>query len=271
MPAELVEVAFRMMNARGLRRKIARVRPCRIDREIADLAYGSRQVRRKSAVTAETEWNARCSIRHRLNNPNNQPEEEFQMLYRTSLSAPVFGLRREIDRLFEDTFSRGDGVNNWSPAVDVSESDKEVKLELELPGINPEDVEITADNNVLTVRGEKHGERKEDAEDSRYHIVERSYGSFTRSFQLPQGLDDSKIQADCNNGILSIRIPKAALPQPRRIQIGQSASQSANRVSNGSQKSSAGIADNGKSKPQAAAEVSPKSRQPDSQPQGAAR
>ncbi|MGH9423644.1 MAG: Hsp20/alpha crystallin family protein [Thermoanaerobaculia bacterium] len=159
------------------------------------------------------------------------------MLYRTSLSAPVFGLRREIDRLFEDTFSRGDGVNNWSPAVDVSESDKEVKLELELPGINPEDVEITADNNILTVRGEKRGDRKEGTEDSRYHIVERSYGSFTRSFQLPPGLDDSKIHADCNNGILSVRIPKTALPQPRRIEINQSAS--ANRVSNGSQKSGA--------------------------------
>jgi len=193
------------------------------------------------------------------------------MLYRTSLSAPVFGLRREIDRLFEDTFSRGDGVNNWSPAVDVSESDKELKLELELPGINPEDVEISADNNVLTVRGEKHCERKEGAEDSRYHIVERSYGSFVRSFQLPHGLDDSKIQADCNNGILSIRIPKAALPQPRRIQIGQNANQSANRVSNGSQKSTGNGADTSKSKPQPATEVSSKSRQAENQPQATAR
>jgi HSP20 family protein len=193
------------------------------------------------------------------------------MLYRTSLSAPVFGLRREIDRLFEDTFSRGDGVNSWSPAVDVSESDKELKLELELPGINPEDVEITAENNILTVRGEKRGERKEGAEDSRYHIVERSYGSFTRSFQLPAGLDDSKIQAECNNGILSVRIPKAALPQPRRIQINQGAGQSANRVSNGSQKSSGENANGMKSKSQAGTDVSTKSRQTESQPQTAAR
>jgi len=193
------------------------------------------------------------------------------MLYRTSLSAPVFGLRREIDRLFEDTFSRGDGVNNWSPAVDVSESDKEVKLELELPGINPEDVEITADNNVLTVRGEKRGERKEGAEDSRYHLVERSYGSFTRSFQLPAGLDDTKIQAECNNGILSVRIPKAALPQPRRIQINQGASQSANRVSNGSQKSNSGNGDNAKSKSQSGTDVATKSRQTENQTQAATR
>jgi HSP20 family protein len=132
----------------------------------------------------------------------------------------VFGLRREIDRLFEDTFGRGDGMNAWSPAVDVRESNNELRLDLELPGINPEDVEITTENGVLTIRGEKRNERKEGDEENRYHLVERSYGSFVRSFQLPQGLDDSKIQADCNNGILSIHIPKTALPQPRRIQIG---------------------------------------------------
>lgn len=142
------------------------------------------------------------------------------MLYRTSLSAPVFGLRREIDRLFEDTFGRGDGTTTWSPAVDVRESDKELRLEVEIPGMNPDDVELTAENGVLTIRGEKRGERKEGDEESRYHLVERSYGSFMRSFQLPQGLDESKIEADYNNGILSVHIPKAALPQPRRIQIG---------------------------------------------------
>jgi HSP20 family protein len=142
------------------------------------------------------------------------------MLYRNSFSAPVFGLRREIDRLFEDTFGRGEGANSWTPAVDVRESDNELRLEVELPGINPEEVEVTADNGVLTVRGEKKTERKEGDEQSRYHVVERSYGMFTRSFQLPQGLDDSRIEADYNNGILSIHIPKAALPQPRKIQIG---------------------------------------------------
>jgi HSP20 family protein len=153
-------------------------------------------------------------------------EEKTTMLYRTSsLSAPVFGLRREIDRLFEDTFGRGDvgasgAGSTWSPAVDIRENAKELTLELELPGINPEQVELTVDNGVLNIKGEKRGERKEGDENSRYHIVERSYGSFMRSFQLPQGVDESKIDADFNNGILSIHIPKAALPQPHRIQIG---------------------------------------------------
>ncbi len=143
------------------------------------------------------------------------------MIYRTSLSSPVFGLRRGIDRLFEDTFGRGDGARTWSPAVDVRENDNELSLELELPGIRPEEVEITADNGILTVRGEKQSERKEGDENSRYHMVERSYGSFMRSFQLPQGLDESRIEADYNDGVLSVRIPKTALPQPRKIQIGR--------------------------------------------------
>ena len=142
------------------------------------------------------------------------------MIYRTSVSAPVFGLRREIDRLFEDTFGRGDGMTSWNPAVDVRESEQELRLDVELPGINPDDVELTAENGVLTIRGEKKSERKEGDEDARYHVVERSYGSFMRSFQLPQGIDDSRIEADYNNGILAIHIPKAALPQPKKIQIG---------------------------------------------------
>lgn len=147
------------------------------------------------------------------------------MIYRTSLSAPVFGLRREIDKLFEDTFSRGDGMNAWNPVVDVAETDRELTVDLELPGIRPEEIEITANNGVLTVRGEKRGDRKEGTEESRYHLVERSYGSFTRSFQLPQGLDEDKIEAEYNNGILAIHIPKAALPQPRKIEIGRRATQ----------------------------------------------
>jgi HSP20 family protein len=159
------------------------------------------------------------------------------MYYTNSFSAPVFGLRREIDRLFEDTFGRGgsSGTTGWTPAVDVRETEKELRLDVELPGINPDDVELTAENGVLTVHGEKKTERKEGDDESRYHMIERSFGTFTRSFQLPKGLDESKIEADYNHGILSIHIPKAALPQPRRIQIGSQASQQA-QVSNGSSK-----------------------------------
>jgi len=131
-------------------------------------------------------------------------------------SSPVFGLRREIDRLFEDAFTR-DG-QSWTPAVDIKETENELTVELELPGLKPENVEITAENGLLTIRGEKRSERKE-KEQSRYHLVERTYGSFMRTFQLPQGIDEEQIAAEYDNGILSLRIPKAALPQPRRIQI----------------------------------------------------
>ena len=138
------------------------------------------------------------------------------MLYRMTTSTPIFGLRREIDRHFDDTFAR-DG-NSWTPAVDVKETESDIRVELELPGLKPEDVEITAENGILTVRGEKKTERKE-GEDSRYHVIERTYGSFMRTFQLPQGVDEEQINAQFENGILSLHIPKAALPQPRRIQI----------------------------------------------------
>ena len=138
------------------------------------------------------------------------------MLYSMTTSSPIFGLRREIDRLFEDTFAR-DG-SNWTPAVDIKETGSDIRVDLELPGLKPEDVEITTENGLLTIRGEKRSERKE-GEDSRYHVVERSYGSFMRSFTLPQGVDENQIQAEFDSGILSVRIPKAALPQPKRIQI----------------------------------------------------
>ncbi|HVE79633.1 MAG TPA: Hsp20/alpha crystallin family protein [Gemmatimonadaceae bacterium] len=136
---------------------------------------------------------------------------------------PAFSLRREIDRLFEDTLSgrRSGGGTGWTPAVDVRETERELTLDFELPGIDPGHVDVSVDAGILTVRGEKREERKE-GEEGRYHVIERSYGTFTRSFQLPQGVDEEQISADFDKGILSVRIPKAALPQPRRIQIGGS-------------------------------------------------
>jgi HSP20 family protein len=156
------------------------------------------------------------------------------MLYRMTTGAPIFGLRREIDRLFEDTFGREGG--NFTPAVDIKENGSEIRLELELPGINPDQVEIMAENGVLTVRGEKLSERKE-GEDNRYQVVERSYGTFVRTFQLPQGVDEDQISAEFENGVLSLSIPKAALPQPKRIRISgvqgkQQASVGSGNVSN---------------------------------------
>lgn len=146
------------------------------------------------------------------------------MTYERSFGvSPIFGLRREIDRLFDDAFTGRGGGANWNPAVDIQETSSELRLDIELPGIRQEDVELEVENGILSVRGQKSAERKDEGEEGRYHLVERSYGSFFRSFQLPQGVDDQQIQAEFENGVLRIRIPKAALPQPRRIQIGGTA------------------------------------------------
>jgi len=133
---------------------------------------------------------------------------------------PFGTLRREIDRLFDDTASGRSSGSSWIPAVNIREGTREVSLDLELPGIKPESVDISVDAGTLTVSGEKREQRREGEEDGRYHLVERSYGSFTRSFTLPPGVDEEQILANFDNGILTITIPKAALPQPRKIQIG---------------------------------------------------
>jgi HSP20 family protein len=141
------------------------------------------------------------------------------------MTAPAFSLRREIDRLFDDAFG-GNGMraqSAWVPPVDVRESESELALVFEIPGVTPEQIEVTTDNGVLTVRGEKREERKEGNE-QQYHLVERVYGAFSRSFQLPKNLDESKIDARFEHGVLTVRIPKAALPQPKKIQINAASS-----------------------------------------------
>lgn len=140
----------------------------------------------------------------------------------------VFGLRREIDRLFEDAFggnpqggrSGGQGGQSYTPSVDAREEERDIVLHMDLPGVRPDDVELSVENGLLTVRGQRHQQRKE-GEEGRYQFVERSYGSFQRQFHLPQGVDESQISADFEHGELTIRIPKPQQPQPRRIQVGQ--------------------------------------------------
>jgi HSP20 family protein len=110
-------------------------------------------------------------------------------------------------------------LGGWAPVVDVNESASDVGITVELPGIDPSAVEITYENDVLTVRGEKKSTRKEGDTETRYHIVERTFGAFTRSFRMPKGLDESKIDAQYANGVLTIRVPKAAVAVPRKIEI----------------------------------------------------
>ena len=125
---------------------------------------------------------------------------------------------QEFDRLFGSLFEgRGREVQRWVPAMDLVEADDHFVLRADLPGLAEDDVAIEVQDNVLTISGSREAEheRKEQG----WYRLERSYGSFSRSFQLPQGVDEDSIEASFENGLLRLRVPKAALPQPRRIEI----------------------------------------------------
>lgn len=105
------------------------------------------------------------------------------------------------------------------PEADVIERENEIRVVVELPGLDPEDVDLSLENNVLSITGEKREERKEGDEKSRYHLSERRYGKFTRSFVLPREVDAESIRASFDNGVLTITIPKSEKARRRRIEI----------------------------------------------------
>ena len=140
-----------------------------------------------------------------------------------SSSNPFATLQQEIDRLF-DGFSRGfAGFPNFPttrelmPNMDVSETYKEIEITTELPGLEEKDVQLNMANNVLTIRGEKRNEREESKKD--YHVIERSYGSFVRSVQLPDGVSADNVKAVMSKGVLKVTVPKPAPAQSRKIDI----------------------------------------------------
>lgn len=138
---------------------------------------------------------------------------------------PFSSLRGDIERMFED-FSRQGG---WAPAtgglmaprIDVSESEGELKIEAELPGVEEKDVEVVLANDRLTIRGEKKQETEEKKKD--YHVVERSYGSFARTIALPFETEADKVKADFANGVLTVTVPKSpeVKAQEKKIRVGK--------------------------------------------------
>jgi HSP20 family protein len=108
-------------------------------------------------------------------------------------------------------------TSSWYPACDVFEDQDSVKILAELPGVKPEDVKLSLENNVLTIRGEKKQQAEEQTE--RVHRYERSYGAFERSFALPSTVDPEKISASFQNGILTVTVPKAERARPREIPV----------------------------------------------------
>ena len=138
------------------------------------------------------------------------------MLFAPTVTTPLVALRREIERLAQDTSpTRPGAVNEWSPAVDIRETEHELTFAVELPEIQPDEVEVTAQDGILVIRGQ----RPERDPDGRYHLVERNVGPFMRHFHLPQGVDTDTIEANFEHGLLEVRIQKVALPQPTRIHV----------------------------------------------------
>lgn len=131
-------------------------------------------------------------------------------------------LQEEVNRLFSTNLTRGFGEEGigrgaWNPSIDIYENKDQIVLEAELPGMNPDDVELSVENNVITIRGERQFEKKDETDN--YHRVERSYGSFTRSFTLPQTVSAEGAQAEYKNGVLRVTLPKREETKSRRIQI----------------------------------------------------
>ncbi len=108
-------------------------------------------------------------------------------------------------------------MSEWSPSVDIVEDDKEFTVKAELPEMKKEDVHVSLENNVLTIHGERKTEREEKGK--RYHRRERSYGTFTRSFGLPEGTDASKVKAEFKDGLLQVHLPKSEQAKPKQIDV----------------------------------------------------
>ena len=124
-------------------------------------------------------------------------------------------------RLFEDAFTRmvnePRATRPWSPAVDIYETENELVLKADVPEVDAKDIDVRVENQTLTVSGERKFEQEK--ENKGYHRIERSYGSFVRSFAVPNTFDTDKISADFKNGVLTVSLPKKEAAKPRQIKV----------------------------------------------------
>jgi len=162
--------------------------------------------------------------------PNTPVEVKKVPQTRSNLLEPWQSFRSEMDRLF-DRMSTGFGLPSFSrffanepafptlslPAVDVSEDEKAYKIAAELPGLEEKDIDVTVTGDMLVLKGEKKQEKEE--KNKNYYLSERSYGSFQRSFALPESIDQSKIAAEFSKGVLTITLPKTAEAQKQQKKI----------------------------------------------------
>jgi HSP20 family protein len=131
-------------------------------------------------------------------------------------------LREKMNRLFEDVFtgqseSKELAASSWAPAVDIFETENDLVMTAEVPGIDEKDIEIKIEDNTLILKGARKFEKE--TKEENYHRIERSYGSFYRAFTLPNSIDPEKIQAEHENGVLKITMPKRTELKPRKVKI----------------------------------------------------
>ncbi|MGB9432880.1 MAG: Hsp20/alpha crystallin family protein [Candidatus Acidiferrum sp.] len=132
----------------------------------------------------------------------------------------VSTLQDQINRLFSETFDRSSDEANltpWAPAVDIYETEQNLVVKADLPDIKPEELDIRVENNILTICGERKFEKK--VNENNYLRVERSYGSFSRSFSLASTVNTEAIQADYKNGVLTLSIPKREEAKSKQIKV----------------------------------------------------
>lgn len=129
-------------------------------------------------------------------------------------------MRREMERAMDRRTSEESNVatSDWVPAVDIKEEDDSFLIVADIPGVDPKDIEVHMDSGMLTIKGEKESEKKQEKEG--YKRVERTFGSFYRRFSLPDTADPERISANSNHGVLEVRIGKQQKIQPRKIEVG---------------------------------------------------
>ncbi len=147
----------------------------------------------------------------------------------------LWDMQREVDRLLDTVWGRTPTQPSaWSVPADVVETDNEIRVHLEVPGLKLEDIDVTLENNVLTVSGEKKFEQGEGDEARGTYHQERRYGRFDRSFILPRDVDAARVSASYENGVLTVALPRTEESKPRRVQI--STTGGAQQVASGEQR-----------------------------------
>jgi HSP20 family protein len=146
-------------------------------------------------------------------------EEDATMATGLTPWTGLTSLRQEMDRLFDRFFVPGDEgtLTGWAPRLDLSETKDALVVKAEIPGVDPKDIQVSMQDQMLVIKGEKQQEKEE--KDERYHRVERSYGAFARTVRLPSGVDAGKVTASFKNGLLTVTLPKTPAAKGTAIPI----------------------------------------------------